>query len=81
MQPFANVLQNRSSDKFHDIHKKISLFEPLFNEVTHLMACKLFKNRPRHRCFPVDMTKYLRMAFFMEQLHKGERFVKMLFSK
>ena len=28
----------------------------------------LLKNRPLHRCFPVNITKCLRMAFFMEHL-------------
>ena len=68
MQPFANVLQNRSSYKFHDIRKKVSLLEPFFNKVTLLMIFNFIKNRPLHRCFPVNTTKYLRMDFFMEQL-------------
>ena len=67
-QPFANVLQNRSSYKFHDIHKKISLQEPLFNKVTRLMAFNFIKNRLLHRCFPVNITKCLRKAFFIEHL-------------
>ena len=35
MQPFTNVLQNRSSYKFPNIHKKISVLESLFNKVTY----------------------------------------------
>ena len=60
MQPFANVLQNRCYYNF--------VLEPLFNKVTGLMACNFIKKRPQHRCFPVNITKYLRKAFFMEHL-------------
>ena len=66
MQPLANVIQNRYYYKFPDIHKKISVLESLFNKVTELMACNLFKMRTQHRCFPVNITKYLIKAFFME---------------
>ena len=69
MQPFANVLQqNRCSYKFSDIHKKMSVLESLFSKVTDLMACNFIKKRPQHRCFPVNITKCLRIAFFLEYL-------------
>ena len=68
MQAFANVLQNRSSYKFHDIRKKISVLESLFDKVTRLMAFNFIKNRPLQRCFPVNITKCLRKAFFIEHL-------------
>ena len=69
MQSFANILQNRSSYKFPDIRKIISvLLESLFNKVTRLMAGYFIKNRPLHRCVSVNITKCLRMAFFMEHL-------------
>ena len=45
---FANVLQNRRYYKFPDIHKKISVFESLFNKVTGLMAFNFMKKRPQH---------------------------------
>ena len=38
-QLLANVLQNRLSNKFSDISKKMSVLESLFNKVTELMAC------------------------------------------
>ena len=38
MQPSANVFQNRSSYKFSDIRKEISVLESLFNKVTGLMV-------------------------------------------
>ena len=67
MQPFANVLQNRCYYKFPNTHKKISVPESLF-KVTGLMACNLIKNETQHGCFPVNITKCLRKAFFIEHL-------------
>ena len=67
MQSFANILQNRSSYKFFNIRKKISV-GVFFNKVKRLMACNFVKNRPLHRCFPVNIKKYLTMAFFIKQL-------------
>ena len=43
MEPFANVLQSRSSYKFPDIRKKISVLESPFNKVTRLMMCHFIK--------------------------------------
>ena len=68
MQPFANVLQNRSCYKFPDIRKKMPVLEPLFSKVTCLVTCNFIKNRRLHRCFPVNITRCLRKAFFMEHL-------------
>ena len=42
-QPFANVLQNRCSYKFPDIHKKISVLKSLVNTVRSLKACNFSK--------------------------------------
>ena len=33
-------------------------------KVTGLMACNLIKNETQHGCFPVNITKCLRKAFF-----------------
>ena len=69
MQPFTNVLQNRSSYKFPDIRKKISMLESLFHKATGLMACNFIKkDTPTQVCFPVNITKCLRIAFLMEHL-------------
>ena len=67
MQPFTNALQNRCYYKFSDIHKKICVFESLFDKVTGLMACNFIKKRPQDKRFPGSMT-CLREAFFMEHL-------------
>ena len=68
MQPFANFFQNRCSYKFPEIHKKISVLESLFNKATGLMAFNFIKkeapSQVHHRCFPVNVTKYLRIAFY-----------------
>ena len=52
--------------KFHEIHKKIFVLESHFNKITGLMACNLTKKRPHHGCLPVNITKYLVVAFFIE---------------
>ena len=51
-QPFKDVLQNRSSEKLGNMHRKTPVLEYLFNKVAGL---KIFK-------------KLLRTAFFIEQL-------------
>ena len=35
----------------------------LFNKVTGLLACNFLKNRLQHRCFPVNIVKFLRTPF------------------
>ena len=67
MQLFANVLQNKCYYKFPDIHKKKSVLESQFNKVTGLMAATSKKD-PNTVVFPVNITKCLRKAFFMEHL-------------
>ena len=39
-----------------------------FNEVSGLRAFNFFKKRPQHRCFPVNVAKFLRKAFFIEHI-------------
>ena len=41
-QPFADVLQNRCSWKFHNIHRKTLVFESLFNKVAGLLLKRDF---------------------------------------
>ena len=57
-QPFADVLQNRCSQKFGNIHRKTTVLESLFNKVAGL----------QHRCFYVNIAKFLRTHFFIEHL-------------
>ena len=56
------VLQNRWSYKFPDIHQKISVFKPLFNTVRGLKARNFNKKETQHKYFPVNITKFLRIA-------------------
>ena len=61
-QPFANVLQHRCSSKFLNIYRKTHVLESLFNKVTDL------KEKLQQRCFPLNIAKLLRAAFFIEHL-------------
>ena len=54
---FADVLQNRFSLKFPNIHGKTPVLEFLFN-----------KKKLQHKCLPVNIAKFLRTAFFIEYL-------------
>ena len=68
-QSFTIVLQNTCSYKFPDIYKKISVLKSFF--LIQLEAWRfttLIKRRPQHKCFPVNITKFLRIVFFMEHL-------------
>ena len=52
-QPFSEVMKNRFSEKFHNILKKTSMLESLFN----------LKKRLKYRCFPVNIANFLRAPF------------------
>ena len=64
MQPFANVLQNRSSYKFLDIHKKISVLESLFNKVARLIACNFIKKETPTPVLCCEYHKMYEKNFF-----------------
>ena len=64
MQPFANVLQNRCYWKFPDIHKKKSVLESLFNEVTGLMASNFIKKETPTHVFSCEYHKMFEKSFF-----------------
>ena len=42
--------------------------ESLFNKAASLKACNFIQKKLEHRCFPVNIAKYLRTAFFTEHL-------------
>ena len=44
------------------------MLESLFNKVAGLQACNYFKKRLEHRCFPLNIAKFLRTALFIEHL-------------
>ena len=47
---------------------KTSVLESRFNKVADLKACHFIKKRLQHRCFPVNIAKILKTAFFIEHL-------------
>ena len=44
------------------------MLKSLFNKVAGLKACNFVKKRLQHRCFPVNIAKCLRTAFFKKHL-------------
>ena len=44
------------------------MLEPLSNKVATLKAGNFIKKRLQHRCFPLNIAKFLRTAFFIEDL-------------
>ena len=39
------------------------MFLPLFNKAASLKVCNSIKKRLQHSCFPVKLSKFLRMSF------------------
>ena len=62
-QPFTEVLQNKCSYAFPDIHKKISVLNFLLNTVRDLKACNFIKKETPTQAFRVNITKFSRIAF------------------
>ena len=44
--------------------------ESLLNKVASLKPCNFIKKRLQHRCFPVNIAKFLRTTFFTEHLRR-----------
>ena len=66
---FADVFQNsRCSKKYCNIHWKTPVLKSLLNKNASLKACNFIKKRFQHICFPKNIAKYLRAAFFFEHL-------------
>ena len=63
-----NVLQNRCSQKFRGIHKKIFVLESPNNKVASLMACNLIKKETTTQVFFCEHCKSFKNNFFMEHL-------------
>ena len=42
---------------------KTAMLESYFNKVKALQACNFIRERLQHRCFPVNIAKYLRTVF------------------
>ena len=41
------------------------MLESIFRKLPGLQACKFIKKKPQHRCFPVNIAKYLRTLILM----------------
>ena len=54
--------------KIRNMQRKTPVLESLFNKVAGLKACNFIKKRLKHSCFPVNIEKILRAAFFKEHL-------------
>ena len=62
---------------FHKIHGKIPLPVSLFNKVAKLGPANLLRNRLRHRCFPVNFDKFLRIPFWKATVSQNMRSYKL----
>ena len=60
-------LQIRCFYKFCKFYRKISVLEFLFNKAAGLKVCNSIKSRLQHRCFPVELAKFLKTLFFTEE--------------
>ena len=47
---------------------KAPVLESILNKVASLQACNFIKKRPQHRCFPVNIARFLRKAYIIEYL-------------
>ena len=54
--------------KKFNIYRKTPVLEYLFNKVADLKVCNCIKKRLQYMCFPINMAKFLRPAFFIEHL-------------
>ena len=53
-----------------NIHRKMPVSESLFSKVASLEACNFIKKRLQHRCFPVNIAKFLR-KFYLKNTTGG----------
>ena len=65
---FPNVLQNRCSYKFPNIHKKIYVLKSLFNTVRGLKAYNFNKKETSTQGFSYEYHKIFKNSFFMKLL-------------
>ena len=45
--------------KFWNIYRKATVLESLFNKVPGLQGCNIINKRLQHKCFHVNIAKYL----------------------
>ena len=71
-QLFADILQNRCSKNFCNIHRKTIALESFFNKFTGPSPATLLKKRLQDWCFPWKIAKLLRTTFLKNT--SGDRF-------
>ena len=54
--------------KSHKIHRKTPVPESFYNKVAGIRPGTLLRKRLWHRCFPVNLAKFLRPSFLTEHL-------------
>ena len=54
--------------KFRNIQRKTPVLESFFNNFSGPQVCNFINKKLQHRCFPVNITKFLRTTFFIEHL-------------
>ena len=68
-QSFADVLPGKFSSskevllKISQYSEETPVLKSLFNEAAGLKAFNFIKKRLQHRCFPVNIAKFLKTAF------------------
>ena len=60
-KPSEVFYRNSCSLKFRSIHRKTPTQEALFVKVVSLQASNVMKKRLRHRCFSMNIVKFLRI--------------------
>ena len=53
-----------------NIHRKTPVLESIFSKAATLVACNFIKKRLQHRCFPVNIAKFLR-KFYLKNTTGG----------
>ena len=57
--------------KFRNIHRKTPMLESLLHKVTGLKSCNFIKKRSQHRCFSMNIAKFLRTPIFWRTSENG----------
>ena len=66
----GGVLQKKVFSKISQNSQETPVLEPLFNKLAGLMTKNLLKRRILHRCFLVNLTKFLRTHFSTEHFRR-----------
>ena len=54
--------------KLRNINRKTTVLKSLFNKAAGLQVFNCIKKRLQHNCFPMNIAKFFRAAFFIEIL-------------